>query len=50
MAKKSAISVRVTDELKKAVERAADEDDRSVAAYVERVLAKHLADTGHLPK
>lgn len=50
MAKKSAISVRVSDELKKAVMRAADDDDRSVAGYVERVLAKHLADAGYFSK
>ena len=48
MPKTSAISVRVSDELKKAVEKAAAEDDRSVASYVERLLSRHLTETGHL--
>ena len=48
MAKSAAISVRVSDELKKAVEDAAKEDDRSVAAYVERLLTQHMRELGRL--
>jgi len=50
MAKTSAISVRVPDTTKQAVEKAADEDGRSVASYVERLLTSHLKDKGYLPK
>ncbi|MCF6432767.1 MULTISPECIES: hypothetical protein [unclassified Leisingera] len=50
MPKASAISVRVTDETKKAVEKAAAEDDRSVASYVERLLNDHLKEKGYLPQ
>lgn len=50
MAKTSAISVRVADETKLAVEKAAEEDDRSVASYVERLLIAHLKEKGYLPK
>lgn len=50
MAKTSAISVRVTDETKMAVEKAAEDDGRSVASYVERLLTLHLKEKGYLPK
>jgi predicted HicB family RNase H-like nuclease len=50
MAKTSAISVRVTDETKKAAETAAQEDGRSVAAYVERLLTEHLNAKGYMPQ
>ncbi|WGT50398.1 hypothetical protein [Thioclava nitratireducens] len=50
MAKTSAISVRVSDETKLAVEKAAADDDRSVASYVERLLTAHLKENGYLPK
>ena len=50
MARTSAISVRVTDEVKEAVEKAAEADGRSVASYVERLLSAHLRATGYLPK
>lgn len=48
MTKTSAISVRVPDELKTAAEKAAADDHRSLASYVERVLAQHLQDNGYL--
>lgn len=48
MAKRSAISVRVSDELKQAAEKAASDDGRSVASYVERLLAAHLTEKGYL--
>ncbi|MDF2141201.1 DUF1778 domain-containing protein [Paenirhodobacter sp. CAU 1674] len=50
MAKTSAISVRVADETKQAVEKAAEADGRSVASYVERLLVSHLKECGYLPK
>ncbi|WP_167630829.1 hypothetical protein [Leisingera sp. ANG-S] len=50
MARTSAISVRVTEETKKAVEKAAAQDDRSVASYVERLLIAHLKEQGYLQK
>jgi uncharacterized protein (DUF1778 family) len=50
MARTSALSVRVTDETKQAVEKAAEADGRSVASYVERLLVAHLQDKGYLTK
>jgi predicted DNA-binding protein len=50
MSKTSAISVRVTDETKQAVEKAAQQDGRTVASYVERLLTKHLQEQGFLEK
>ena len=50
MPKTSAISVRVSDVVKAAVEKAANEDDRSIASYVERLLVAHLKKGGYLPK
>jgi hypothetical protein len=48
MAKTSAISVRVTDLVKAAAERAADEDHRPLASYVEKLLIEHLKSEGYL--
>jgi hypothetical protein len=48
MAKTSAISVRVSDQVKAAVEKAAADDSRSVASYVEKLLAEHLRAKGYL--
>lgn len=45
MAKKAAISVRVPDEMKTALERAAADDRRSLASMVEKILAEWLADS-----
>jgi predicted HicB family RNase H-like nuclease len=50
MARTSAISVRVTDQIKKAAENAAKEDSRSVASLVERVLTEYLKAKGFLKK
>lgn len=50
MAKTSAISLRIADEIKKAVEKAAAADDRSVASYVERLIVSHLKETGFLER
>ena len=49
MPKDSAISVRVTAEVKAAAEKAATADSRSVASLVEKVLAEWLRDKGYLP-
>jgi hypothetical protein len=48
MAKTSAISVRVSDQVKAAAEKAASDDSRSVASYVEKLLAEHLRAKGYL--
>jgi hypothetical protein len=50
MTKSAAISVRVSDEVKKAVEKAALDDSRKVAGYVEKLLVEHLKAKGYLPK
>ncbi|WP_146208671.1 hypothetical protein [Azospirillum sp. TSO22-1] len=46
MARTAAISVRVEEDLKAAVEKAAKEDARTVAQYVERLLISHLREKG----
>jgi hypothetical protein len=48
MAKTAAISIRVSDAIKTAVEKAAADEERSVAWYVEKVLADHLKAKGYL--
>ena len=50
MVKTSAISVRVSDEVKAAAEKAAQTDSRSVASYVEKLLTEHLRKGGYLKK
>jgi hypothetical protein len=50
MAKTSAISVRVSDEVKVAAEKAAAADSRSVASFVEKLLTDHLRKQGFLKK
>jgi hypothetical protein len=46
--KTSAISIRVSDQVKDAVEKAAADDSRSVASFVEKLLAAHLKEKGYL--
>lgn len=48
MARAAAISVRVEDIVKEAVERLATADGRTVSQYVERLLVAHLKDKGEL--
>jgi hypothetical protein len=48
MAKTSAISLRVSDQVKAAAEKAAADDSRSVASYVEKVLVEDLKKKGFL--
>ncbi|KAA1052950.1 ribbon-helix-helix protein, CopG family [Azospirillum argentinense] len=50
MARTAAISVRVEDEVKAAVEKAAKDDGRTVAQYVERLLIAHLKEKAYLSK
>jgi hypothetical protein len=48
MTKDAAISVRVTEAVKKAAEKAARDDNRSVASLVEKFLVEKLRATGYL--
>lgn len=48
MPKTSAISVRLADEVKAALEEAASEDHRPLASYVEKLLLEHLRGSGYL--
>lgn len=48
MAKTEALSLRVSEDLKKALQKAASDDDRTIAQYVERVLSRHLREAGYL--
>jgi hypothetical protein len=50
MVKSAPLGLRVNPDVKEALERAAQDDDRSVASYAERVLIAHLRDKGYLPK
>jgi hypothetical protein len=50
MAKTSAISVRVSEQVKQAAEKAAEDDRRSLASYVEKLLVEHLKAKGYLKK
>ena len=49
MAKTSAISARVAEDTKQALEKAARDDRRSVASLVELILTDWLTDKGYLP-
>lgn len=48
MARTNPLGVRVEDEVKAALERAAAADDRSVSSLVERILRAWLVENGHL--
>lgn len=50
MAKTLPTSVRLSEQVKAAAERAAKDDDRSVSSLVERVLKAWLIERGYLPK
>lgn len=50
MAKQAALSFRVPEEMKSALESAAAADDRSVSALVTIVLRDYLRSNGFLPK
>jgi len=48
MKKNTAISVRVPEAVKKAAEKAAKDDSRSLASLVEKLLTEKLRATGYL--
>jgi hypothetical protein len=45
----AALSFRISASLRDALERAASNDDRSVSAYVTRLIERHLREGGFLP-
>ena len=47
--KGTALSFRISEDVKAALERAAAADDRSVSSLVERVLRAWLTQQGHMP-
>lgn len=49
-AKPVQIGVRLSVEVKKAAEKAAKEDFRTLSSLVEKLLVEHLRATGHLKK
>ena len=48
MAKTSALSVRVSDQVKAAVEKAAADDQRSAASLVEKIVTEWLRKKSYL--
>jgi hypothetical protein len=49
MAKTAAIGIRIEPELKDAIEHAAKAERRSVASYIEKLIADDLEKKGLLP-
>jgi hypothetical protein len=45
-----AISIRVDEVLKQAIEKAAHDDTRSITSYVERIIVENLRTKGYLKK
>jgi len=50
MAKTAAISVRVSDAVKAAIEKAAADDSRTVASLADKILTDWLRERGYLSK
>jgi hypothetical protein len=50
MVRDCAISVRVSDDVKAAAQKAAEVERRTLASYVEKVLVERLEADGHMPK
>jgi hypothetical protein len=50
MPKTAAIGLRVEPEIKKALDKAAADDRRTIASYVEKLLVDHLTAAGYLKK
>ena len=50
MAKTAALGLRIEPAVKAALEEAAKEDRRTVAAYVEKLVVEHLRKKGFLEK
>ena len=44
------LGLRITPTLKAAIDKAAADNERSVASYIERVVFEHLRKKGYLPK
>ena len=42
MKKDTSVNIRLTSELRAQLQRLADEDDRKLSAYIERVLQAHV--------
>ena len=42
------LGLRVTPSLRKALDQAANDDGRTLAAYIERTVAEHLRKEGYL--
>jgi hypothetical protein len=42
------LDLRITPTLKAAIDKAAADDERSVASYIERVVSEHLRKKGYL--
>lgn len=49
MAKTAAIGIRIEPEMKEAIDAAAKADRRSVASYIEKLIADDLEKKGMLP-
>lgn len=49
MAPMVTFSVRIEADVKKALEQAAKDDDRTPTAYLRLVLIRHLREKGYLP-
>jgi hypothetical protein len=47
--KDTVLSIRTTGEIKAAIDKAAADDRRPVAQFVETVLVRHLEEHGYLP-
>ena len=50
MTKTEAISIRVEPDIKAAVKKAADDDRRTVASFVEKILVEYLEEQGYFKK
>jgi hypothetical protein len=46
--KTAALAFRVSDDLKRAMEKAANDDSRSISSMVEKILASWLRSEGYL--
>lgn len=49
MTKSAALSIRISEDLKAAIEKAAKDDERSIAFFVEKALRAYLTEKGYLP-
>ena len=50
MVRATSIGIRLSDEVKAALERAAKADRRTISAYVEKLIVDDLEQKGFLPK